>query len=66
MVKKASMKTVLIQLILVLMLSQREVLADLMEEFALDEITSKPLGLDIAVSQSDSDGKEICAMEGQE
>ena len=66
MVKKASMKKVMIQLILVLMLSQREVLADIMEEFALDEITSKPLGFDIAVSQSDNDGKEICAMEGQE
>ena len=50
MVKKASMKNVMIQLILVLMLSQREVLADVMEEFALDEITSKPLRFNIAVS----------------
>ena len=66
MVKKASMKKVMIQLILVLMLSQREVLADIMDEFALDEITIKPLGFDIAVSQSDSEGKDICAMEGQE
>ena len=60
------MKNVLIQLILILMLSQREVLADVMEEFALDEITSKPLGFNIAVSHSNSDEKEICEMEGQE